>query len=137
MDVRKVIPFATIACALTATACGKHDEIPEKMRGSYKVPRFVLGNVTVVVEAKQLRTPDCKVNCGVETLPLTDIKCEPVINPTSCSYKSEHCTGKIEMGTDGKLSISADAVPGATGEGVAKRNYTCGQISGNDLERVN
>ncbi len=127
-----------LALMMATWGCGKNDQIPQKLQGSYKVPRFLLGNVTVVVEANRFRTPDCQVNCGVDTLPLTDIKCEPVVNPTKCTYKSEHCTGSIELNEDGKtVDISATPVPGATGDALGKRNMTCAQISGNDLERVN
>ena len=45
-------------------------------------------------------------------------------------------TGTIELDSDGKsVSISADIVPGATGDMVATRNMTCAGISGNSLPR--
>jgi hypothetical protein len=132
----KLLLFPLALLVTTVAACGKgNGEIPKNIQGSYKVDRFLLGSQTVVVEAKQLKSPDCKVNCGVTVLPLTDIKCEPVINPTKCTYKSEHCTGTIELETDGTVSISADVVPGATGDMVATRNMTCAGISGNSLPR--
>jgi hypothetical protein len=135
---KKTTMMTALALAVLAGAsgCGKK-EIPEKLRGSFKVSRMLLGVVTVVVEANQLRTPDCKINCGVEVLPLTSIACSPVINPTKCEYKSEHCTGVIELDAhSNKVSISADVVPGATGDQIAIRNMTCAQISGNDLDRT-
>jgi hypothetical protein len=135
--MRKLVVGIGCVAAIAAAGCGKHDEIPEKLRGSYKVNRFLLGTVTVVVDAKELRTPDCHVNCGVEKLPLTDIACTPAINPTKCTYKSEHCTGSIELDSGGNtVSITATPVPGATGDALGKRNMTCAQISGNYLERA-
>lgn len=131
---KKIVVLFPLALVVVA-ACGK-GEIPKNIQGSYTVDRFLLGTQTVVIEGNQLKSPDCKVNCGVEVLPLTDIKCEPVINPTKCTYKSEHCTGTIELDSGGKtVSISADVVPGATGDMVAKRNMTCAGISGNSLPR--
>ncbi len=134
--MKNKIVIGMVVTALGLVACGGKSEIPKNLQGSYTVNRFLLGSQTVIVETNQLRTPDCKVNCGVEVLPLTNIKCEPVINPTKCTYKSEHCTGTIELDRDGKsVSISANVVPGATGEMVAKRNMTCAGISGNSLPR--
>ena len=134
--MKNTIALGMLVSALALTACGNKGEIPKNIQGSYTVDRFLLGSQTVVVEAKQLRSPDCKVNCGVEVLTLTDIKCEPVVNPTKCTYKSEHCTGTIELDSGGQsVSITADVVPGATGDMVAKRNMTCAGISGNSLPR--
>ena len=134
--MKKILVGGMFVTALALVACGNKGEIPKNIQGSYTVDRFLLGSQTVVVEANQLRSPDCKVNCGVEVLPLTDIKCEPLVNPTKCTYKSEHCTGTIELDSGGKsVSISADVVPGATGDTVAKRNMTCAGISGNSLPR--
>jgi hypothetical protein len=134
--MKNKIVIGMLFAALGLAACGGKGEIPKNLQGSYTVNRFLLGSQTVIVEANQLRTPDCKVNCGVEVLPLTNLKCEPVINPTKCTYKSEHCTGTIELDSGGKsVSISANVVPGATGEMVAKRNMTCAGISGNSLPR--
>src|SRR5262245_9913588 len=120
------IPLIGLCFTLALAACAKNDEIPEKLRGSYKVSRFILGNQAGVVDAHHCGWPDCEVNGGVRTLPITSISCEPLVNPTKCKYKSEHCTGTIELERDGKtVSISADVVPGATGEALATRNMTC------------
>jgi hypothetical protein len=131
-----IMGIVVVTASVGSAGCGS-DEIPQTLRGSYKVPRFILGNQTVVVEGKQFRSPDCKVNCGVPALALTSIKCEPLVNPTKCTYKSEHCTGSIELDSDGKsVSIVANVVPGATGDALGTRNMTCAGISGNRLERL-
>jgi len=132
---RVLVCAAFAALVLGVTACSKMDEMPANVRGSYKVPRFVLGNVTLVIEAKGLKTPDCKVNCGEEKQDFKSITREGGLGGKKFKYTTNCCSGEIELEDDGSVSVKAKPVPGAPGD-EGHRNMSCAQISGNHLKKL-
>jgi hypothetical protein len=125
-----------LALGIVGLACAKADALPEGFQGKYKVSRFVLGNVTLVVEGKSLSVPDCKVNCGEEKQTFKTLLREGGIGGKIYKFTTEFCEGKIEQENDGKLSISASPVASSTIKDEGRRNMTCSQISGNHLAKL-
>lgn len=127
-----------IAMAGAQTGCQKRDEVPTSWLGRYR-RQGALGLVAdqfVRVAAKQLTVEECRFNCGENVVNLTTVACSDQGTNPECRFTSTHCSGVITRNFDGRLSITATALPTTvTGEALRVHNETCNNIRANLMRR--
>lgn len=126
------------SCALAgavalAAGCGSSNQFPEDFRGEFEMTRVFADNYMINVGADSISSSECEINCPDPTLTFTSITCR--IN--ECTVEGPTCTGRVTLSRMGgrSLSLSLDAVPGASGDAQERRQITCFQLSGSTSVR--
>jgi hypothetical protein len=143
--MRKAILGGLVVGALGLGGC--KPSIPKDLRGKYDDSQLMgTDNYTVTVTENSFVIDGCNVNCGYDdknppasdgnggtiTMKLTKTKLES--DGETTDWTSDDCTGTIERtGGEGGISITANPVPGLSGDAADNRSMRCLLLNGGIL----
>jgi hypothetical protein len=126
-----------VAVGLFTCACGGGGPaaIPTNLQGHFPSGHLMgTDPFNVTVAANSFTIDGCDVNCGAPTGNIVYTITSMTTADGVTSWTSADCTGTIEQtGGSGGISITAAAVPGATGEEEANRSMRCQLLDGGIL----